>query len=82
MAKLLFWVLIGFAAYMAWRWWQVKQIAASRDEGKAAGDAARAGGPEAMVPCDVCGLNVPRSEALADKGRFYCSDEHRRRGGL
>jgi uncharacterized protein len=43
------------------------------------------GGPssppvEAMVPCAHCGINVPRSEALEAKGRFFCSEEHRRVG--
>lgn len=80
MAKIFLWVLIGFAAYVAWRWTKIKQLSAGRgDEGGTRGSAQGAG-PEAMVPCDVCGLNVPRSEALANNGRFYCSDEHRQRG--
>jgi uncharacterized protein len=33
---------------------------------------------EQMVPCAHCGVNLPRSEALESRGRFYCSDEHRR----
>jgi uncharacterized protein len=33
---------------------------------------------EAMVRCDYCGLNVPKSEALDADGRWYCSDAHRR----
>lgn len=37
--------------------------------------------PEAedMVRCHICGVNLPRSEALLSKGRTYCCDEHRRR---
>jgi uncharacterized protein len=35
---------------------------------------------EDMVRCKVCGVNLPRSEALMSKGQFYCCDEHRRRG--
>lgn len=34
-------------------------------------------GPEDMVRCEVCGVNLPRSEALMSRGRFYCSDQHR-----
>jgi uncharacterized protein len=30
-----------------------------------------------FVPCALCGLHVPKSEALTDKGKFYCSAEHR-----
>lgn len=33
---------------------------------------------ETMVPCAHCGVNLPRSEALEDAGRFFCSEEHRR----
>ncbi|MCP5279602.1 MAG: hypothetical protein H6935_14790 [Thiobacillus sp.] len=46
----------------------------------------RAGKPPApkqaedMVRCKVCGVNMPRSEALMSKGQFYCCDEHRRTG--
>jgi len=31
-----------------------------------------------MVRCKVCGVNLPRSEAVLSKGQFYCCDEHRR----
>jgi uncharacterized protein len=37
-------------------------------------------GAEDMVRCKVCGVNLPRSEALMSKGAFYCCDEHRRIG--
>jgi len=33
---------------------------------------------EDMVRCKVCGVNLPRSEAVLSKGQFYCCDEHRR----
>ena len=33
---------------------------------------------EDMVRCKMCGVNLPRSEAILSKGRFYCCDEHRR----
>jgi len=36
---------------------------------------------ERMVECRHCGVNVPQSEALESRGRFYCSDEHRRLAG-
>jgi uncharacterized protein len=77
MGRILFWVLLGFLAYFAWRWWSIKQQRLrnqhSASERKKIAD-------ETMVPCDVCGLNVPQSEAFAGNGRWYCSDEHRRRG--
>lgn len=33
---------------------------------------------EDMVRCKVCGVNLPRSEAILSRGNFYCCDEHRR----
>ena len=33
---------------------------------------------EDMVKCKICGVNLPRSEAVLSQGRFYCCDEHRR----
>lgn len=36
---------------------------------------------EDMVRCETCKVNLPRSEALLSKGKFYCCDEHRRHGG-
>ncbi|MCX7672870.1 MAG: PP0621 family protein [Thiobacillaceae bacterium] len=34
-------------------------------------------GVEDMVRCEVCGVNLPRSEALMSRGCFYCCEEHR-----
>lgn len=31
-----------------------------------------------MVACAHCGLHLPRSEALAQGARYYCSPEHQR----
>jgi uncharacterized protein len=36
---------------------------------------------ERMVACGHCGVNLPQSEALESRGRFYCSEEHRRLAG-
>ena len=32
--------------------------------------------PQEMVACAHCSLHLPRSEALAEVGHFYCSREH------
>lgn len=32
--------------------------------------------PQDMVACAHCGLHLPRSEALAEAGHFYCTREH------
>jgi uncharacterized protein len=77
MGRILFWVLLGLLLYLAWRWWSAKQ----RLRAGGAGSKTRNKiGHETMVPCEVCGLNVPQSEAYAANGRWYCSDEHRRLG--
>jgi uncharacterized protein len=65
---------ILFIAYSVWR---NKRI----DEGDAA---ARRGGPAGkplpMVSCPVCGLHLPKPDAVAgSNGLFYCSHEHRQR---
>ena len=74
MGRILFFVVLGVGIYVAFRIWRAGQQrdAANRSTGFPA-----AGG-EAMVRCDHCGLNVPRSEALAEGDRWYCSEDHRR----
>lgn len=76
MGRILFFVLLGIAAYVVYRWWRASQRI---EQGRAEGAATRRS--EAMVRCDVCGLNLPQSEALAVGERWYCSEEHRRRAG-
>lgn len=74
MGRILFFVLLAVVAYVAWRWMQraARPDLSARDEGKAL--------PQAMVSCALCGLHLPRQEALAAGERFYCCDEHRQRG--
>jgi uncharacterized protein len=35
---------------------------------------------EGMVVCAHCGVHLPRSEAVADGARLYCTDAHRLAG--
>ncbi|OGT90675.1 MAG: hypothetical protein A2286_13575 [Gammaproteobacteria bacterium RIFOXYA12_FULL_61_12] len=37
--------------------------------------------PETMARCDHCGLFMPRWEAVEDRGRLFCCEEHRRHAG-
>ena len=71
---LLFAVL--FIAYMMWR---NKRI----DDGSgAAGRSGPTQRPLQMVSCQVCGLHLPKTDALVGSdGQFYCSQEHRQRAG-
>ena len=70
MGKIILFLVLAFVVYM------VIKGAARRGQPPAAGDRP----PERMVACRRCGVNLPRSEALEEDGRFYCSEEHRRPG--
>lgn len=59
-------------------WW----LAVGMRRKNARKDAAEAeAAPEQMVNCSHCGLYLPRSEAIAEADKFYCSPEHRRLAG-
>jgi uncharacterized protein len=72
MGRILFFVLLGVALYVGFRIWRIGK---RRDEAAAAKPGQTS---EPMIRCAHCGLNVPRSEAVADAGRWYCSEAHRR----
>lgn len=72
LSKLLLFILIAAVIYVL-----IKSAARKRDAGTGPAGPAT---PESMVPCAHCGVNLPRSEALEVRGRFYCSEEHRRLG--
>jgi len=72
MGRIVFFLLLGIGLYVAYRVWR-----AGRRAGPASQPRTEDGG-ETMVRCDQCGLNLPKSEALADDDRWYCSDAHRR----
>lgn len=74
MGRILFFLLLGVAAYVAFRVWRTGP---RRDT--AAGNPAK-DASESMVRCAHCNLNLPRSEALAESGRWYCSEAHRQLG--
>ena len=70
MGKIIVFLVLAFVAYM------VIKGAVRRGRPPAAGERP----PEHMVACRHCGVNLPRSEALEEDGRFYCGEEHRRLG--
>ena len=69
MSRIVFFVLLAVAVYLVWRLLQKKIQRPSTDS-----DAPRL----AMVSCAMCGLHVPREEALMQDERFFCCEEHRR----
>lgn len=63
---------------VAWFLWRNARVERRRDEAPRP----PAAGPQEMVACPVCGLHLPRTDALAGPdGRYYCSHEHRLRSG-
>ncbi|MEJ5989657.1 PP0621 family protein [Ramlibacter sp. PS3R-8] len=60
-------------AYMVWRSNRIER----RGPPPGAPGAANAT-PQEMIACPVCGLHLPRADAVTDaKGLAYCSQEHR-----
>lgn len=68
MTKLLLLVVVALAVALWLRH-------ASRARGERADPSTRI---EDMARCKVCGVHLPRSEAIESQGRTYCCDAHRR----
>lgn len=77
MGRILFFVLLGLAAYIGWRWMRIKQLG---PQARPPTPPSPPGSPETMVRCSQCGLHLPRSEAQASAGKFYCCEDHRQLG--
>ena len=75
--KYLLLIVVLFVAYTLWRNARLRDERGTRPPPPAPG-----GNPQEMVSCPVCGVHLPRSEAVADaRGILYCSNEHRLRAG-
>ena len=73
MTRLLLFIAIALGIFVAFGY--VRRNARLRRE-----QAERVATPaEGMVSCSLCGLNVPRSEAVQQSDRFFCCDDHRQR---
>jgi uncharacterized protein len=74
MIKLLLTLAIVVLALMFW-------FGKGRGGGAARPRAPRAPGPQEMVACAHCGLNLPQPDAVeGEAGRYYCGPEHLRLG--
>jgi uncharacterized protein len=73
MFKAILLVFVLFLVY--WVFWGSKSKRAPGEVGPASDN-------ERMVVCAYCQLRVPESEAVADAGKFFCCDEHRRLDAL
>lgn len=78
MGRILFFVLLAIAAYAAWTW--LRRSAPRNGPGASGAASTRTETPQAMISCAHCGLHLPQQEALPMGERFYCCEEHRRRG--
>ena len=79
--KYLVLIAVVLLVYLLWRHQRAQE---EREESAARPPAAPpppALPPQDMVRCPVCGVHLPREDAVADpRGRLYCSPEHRRIG--
>ena len=72
MARIVLLFVIGFVVYLLLRRFLRAQ---ARDDEHSHPD--RAAKSEDMVACARCGVHLPRSEARAEAGLFYCQDNPR-----
>jgi formylmethanofuran dehydrogenase subunit E len=70
MAKIVLLLIIGFFIYALFRGFFRSQV--RQDQEREAAKAASVKG-EDMVACARCGVNLPRSEAREENGRFVCA---------
>ena len=64
-------------AYMVWRGNRIEHRGPSPT-----GRGPAAGGPQEMIACPVCGVHLPRADAVTgSNGLLYCSQDHRLRAG-
>jgi len=65
-ARILLLLAIGFAIYLLFRGFFRSQVGEEKK--------AEPKDVEDMVACSLCGVNMPRSEAKEDGGKFTCRD--------
>lgn len=68
MFRLLFWIAVIFAAI--WLWRRLKTPSTPRQQPR------REDEGQPMVRCAHCGVHLPRSHALTQDDRWYCSQAH------
>ncbi|HZZ91275.1 MAG TPA: PP0621 family protein [Usitatibacter sp.] len=73
MSRILFFLLVFVAIYLAVKGMARKESLRERAAGRRA-DLAKG---EDMVTCARCGVHVPRSEARAESGHLVCADNPR-----
>lgn len=61
-------VLIALGLLVYWFMKRTRQIEQKGNEGSAM--------IEDMVCCSHCGVHLPKSESIADRGRYFCNAHH------
>ena len=75
------WLLLFVGAVVFFRWMKRKslsQAGQSPTDSPLPKKASKLATPEQMVQCHYCQVHLPKSEAFANDGRFYCSQTHGR----
>ncbi|WP_435038069.1 PP0621 family protein [Pseudomonas neuropathica] len=74
MLRILFWIVVIFAAI--WLWRKFKAPVASNQSNRAP----REQDAPPMVRCAHCGVHLPRDRALSVQQQWYCSQAHLEQG--
>jgi uncharacterized protein len=88
--KLLSWVAIAFAIYIAYKIVLALQRKAHLRDSSPRGDPTNDVRPSSdrenakqlttLIACARCGLQLPQDEAVSDQGVFFCGESHARLG--
>lgn len=72
------WLLLFVGAGALYLWIKgKKQTKLKKDEAtKRKAEQSKVAEPEVIVQCRQCSVHLPKSEAIAQEDRFYCSQEH------
>jgi len=64
-------ILVALAVWIIIRLWQSRKTKSKQVSRKTPGKAI-----PTMVPCAVCAMHIPDSEALKRGDKYYCSQQH------
>jgi AmpD protein len=72
------WLLLFVGAVLFYFWYKgKKQLKFDQEQAvKVKTKQAAIPDPEVMVQCRYCSVHLPKSEAISQEGRFYCSQKH------
>jgi AmpD protein len=72
------WFLLFVGAFLFYLWWKGKKRTKLNTDQSAKAKATRTQIPESeeIVQCHYCSVHLPKSDAITQEQRFYCSQEH------